>query len=167
MCFLVFSPLIAVFITHHILLPLHVSRSSPVPSSTAGPTCVPLYATKSSSAVTPSWAVSAAMPPISSTSSWRATLITQGASRLCEHTCRYVCQLVFKPFLMSSCCVNVALIGFVLPPDSPRWSLLSVSWLLMSSASGVPVSSSLSPSLTTVPTVTRISRWGENDDTAN
>lgn len=66
------------------------SCSFPVRSSMAGPTCVPHYATKSSSAVTPSLALSAVMPPISSTSSWKATLTIQDASLSSEPTCRCV-----------------------------------------------------------------------------
>lgn len=53
-------------------------------------TCVPLSATKSWSVVTPSWAPSAATQPTSSTSSWRATLTTRGASHSSGHTCRSV-----------------------------------------------------------------------------
>lgn len=87
----------------HALHPVspHATSSSPVPSLMAGPTCVPLCATKSSSAVTPSWAQSAATPPIFSTSSWKATLTILDASLLYEHTCRYVCRLACTCTLLS------------------------------------------------------------------
>lgn len=52
-------------------------------------TCVLLSAMRSWSVVTPSWAPFAAMQPIFSTSSWRATLTTQVASRLSGHTYRW------------------------------------------------------------------------------
>lgn len=52
-------------------------------------TCVLLSAMRSWSVVTPSWAPFAAMQPIFSTSSWRATLTTQVASRLSGRTYRW------------------------------------------------------------------------------
>lgn len=71
------------------------SCSSPVHSLMAGQTCVPRCATKSSSAVTPSLALSAVTPPISSTSSWKATLTIQDASLSYEPTCRCVLRFQF------------------------------------------------------------------------
>lgn len=65
-------------------------RSFPARFSKAALTCAPPSATRSSSVATPSWAPSAVMLPIFSTSSWRATSTTQPANRLSGRTCR--CQ---------------------------------------------------------------------------
>lgn len=52
-------------------------------------TCALLSAMRSWSVVTPSWAPFAAMQPICSTSSWRATLTTRAASLLSGRTYRW------------------------------------------------------------------------------
>lgn len=78
------------------------SCSSPTRSLMAGPTCAPLCATKSSSAVTPSLAPFAATPPIFSTSSWKATLTIRDASLSYEPTCRCVCWLVVFPMWLTT-----------------------------------------------------------------
>lgn len=77
------------------------SCSSPVLSLMAGPTCVPLCAMKSSSAVTPSWAPSVMMLPIFSIFSWRATLTILDAGLLYELT--YRCVSNFFKFFFTVC----------------------------------------------------------------
>lgn len=102
----------------------------------AVPTCVLLSATKSWNVVTPSWAPFAAMRPIFSTSSWRATLTTQGASHLSAHTYRWEspavsrqCFSSFNPDILDLAFFSLHKHAvFYSIPLSFRWWSLSVSW---------------------------------------
>lgn len=93
-----------------------VSSSFPARSLTAGPTCVPHSATKSSSVAIPSWAPSAVMQPIFFTSWWRVTLTTQDESLLCELTCRFETQC------LASASMRLVFPKFHHHSSSTRWA---------------------------------------------